>query len=342
MAYTGTNSGLWTRDFGLQTLDQIMPMTIDIPRELQGVDFALIHFQLEFQEAYRVSWEVLLRMRRDLLQAAHLALPRNASPADAIDRFSALFDPPLPVDPVALRRHQRPGAPFAILPAPDSAGEYEAGDLLEFRIVFWGSGIQSIGDFARTLRALGRLGLHRGEGQFELAAILAEDAAGNRSRIWREGENLEDLAPPLCNALWWLESDPSGGGALDLEFVTPSRLMSRQKPVFRPSFDKLFPFILRRVTSMMHTHCGVEMTVEPQSLLRIAVRVETQVNRLRWEDWRTLTGEEMAQDLGGIRGLLRLEGDALAEIFWVLRLGSLLNVGKNAAFGAGHYRLRWS
>ena len=314
-------------------------MIADIPRELQGVDFALTRFQLEFQDSFRISREVLLCLRRDLLQAARLVLSRNAS-AEGNDRFSALFDPPLPDDPVALRRHQRPGAPFALLPEPDGTGEYEAGDLLDLQVAFWGAGIQSIGDFARTLRVLGRLGLHRGEGTFELAAIIAEDAAGNRSRIWSEGEDLKDLAPPVCNARWWLESDQSGGSGVDLEFITPARLLSQGKPLFRPSFGKLFPFILRRVTSMMHNHCGLEMTMEAQSLLRSAAQVETRENRLRWEDWKTLTGEEKVQDLGGVCGLLRLEGDALAEIFWILKMGSLLNIGKNAAFGAGHYRLR--
>jgi hypothetical protein len=314
-------------------------MIADIPRELQGVDFALTRFQLEFQDSFRVSREVLLCLRRDLLQAAHLVLSPNTS-AEGNGRFSSLFDPPLPEDPVALRRHQRPGAPFTLLPETDGAGEYEAGDLLELQVAFWGTGIQSLGDFARTLRAFGRLGLHRGEGQFELTAVFAEDAAGNRSRIWSEGENLKDMAPPVCNARWWLESGQPGGSSVDLEFITPARLLSQGKPLFRPSFGKLFPFILRRVTSMMHNHCGLEMTIEAQSLLRSAARVETRVNRLRWEDWKTLTGEKKDQDLGGVCGLLRLEGDALAEIFWILKMGSLLNLGKNAAFGAGRYRLR--
>jgi hypothetical protein len=315
-------------------------MLIDIPGELRGVDFALIHFQLEFQETYGISREVLMSLRRDLLQAARLILPRNAFSTDAVDRFSALFDPPLPVDPVALRRHQRPSAPFAILPEADLAGEHEAGDLIHLKVAFWGGGIRSLGDFARTLRALGRIGLHRGEGQFELAAIVAEDVAGNRSRIWREGEDLGDLAPPLCNARWWLESDTIDGDAVDLEFVTPARLLSRRKPLFRPTFDKLFPFVLRRVTAMMHAHCGLEFSMEPHSLLAAAARVETRVNRLCWKDWKTLAGEESIQDLGGVCGRIRLEGDALAEVYWALSLGTLLNVGKNASFGAGHYRLR--
>ena len=315
-------------------------MIAEIPRELQGIDFALIRFQLEFQDSFRVGREVLLCLRRDLLQAARLALSQNASSTEGIDRFSALFEPPLPVDPVALRRHQRPGAPFALLPEAGGAGEYEAGDLLDLKIAFWGVGIQSLGDFARTLRVLGRLGLHRGEGSFELAAIIAEDAAGNRSRIWRDGEDLENLAPPLCNACWWLEADLPGGGCIDMEFMTPARLLSRRKPLFHPSFEKLFPFILRRVTSMMYSHCGVELSMEAQTLLQAAARVDTPVNLLHWEDWKTLTGEEKDQDLGGVSGLLRLEGDALGEILWVLKLGSLMNIGKNAAFGAGHYRLR--
>jgi hypothetical protein len=314
-------------------------MLIDIPGELQGADFVLIHFQLEFQETYRVSRDALMSLRRDLLQAARLVLPRIDSSTEAMDRFSALFDPPLPVDPVALRRHQRPSAPFAILPEPDFAGEYEAGDLLALKVVFWGGGILTLGDFARTLRALGRIGLHRGEGPFELTAIVAEDTAGNRSRIWREGEALEDLAPPLCNARWWLESDLVGDDVVELEFLTPARLLSRRKPLFRPSFDKLFPFILRRVTSMLHAHCGMEFTMEAQLLLHAAERVETRVNRLCWKDWKSLAGEEKVQDLGGVCGLIRLEGDALADIFWVLKMGSLMNIGKNASFGPGSYRL---
>jgi hypothetical protein len=48
----------------------------------------------------------------------------------------------------------------------------------------------------------------------------------------------------------------------------------------------------------------------------------------------------MTQDLGGIIGSVRLEGETLQSVFGILRVGSLMNVGKGAAFGAGCFRLR--
>jgi hypothetical protein len=311
------------------------------PSELKGVEFSLVRFQLEIQESCQLSREDVLRLRRGLRQAAgHVLVGRDGVSRAESERFAALFDPPLSADPIALRRYQRPAPPFAILPGEGPKGGYEAGDLFELPVVFWGKGVHSLGDFARTLQVLGRLGLRRGEGLFEMTGIAAVDSAGNQRNIWREKQDLNRLAPPLCDALWWLETAAPSGLALRIEFVTPARLLSCGKPLFRASFVRLFPFILRRVTSMIYAHCGLEIATDPHPLLAAAERVIELENRLEWEDWRNLEGEGKSQDFGGIGGSLKLGGEAIAEILWVLNLGSLLNLGKGAAFGAGHYRLR--
>lgn len=299
-----------------------------------GSEFSLLYFELEFQEAYRVTLEALLRLRRDLRTAACLCLGGAGD-----ERFAALFEPPLPADPAALRRYQKPGPPFVILLEPDCQRDYETGDRLELSVVFWGRGIQLIADFAGVVQALGRTGLHRGEGRFELTAVSAQDPAGNRRSLWREGEEFGRLAPPVNEVGWWLERardlDP-----LLLEFVTPARLLSAGRPLFRVSFRQLFPFILRRVTAMHYFHCGIELVDDPEPLLSAADRVEELENRLVWQDWRTLEGPEQAQELGGVVGSVRLAGETLAEILWVVRLGTLMNLGKGASFGAGRYRLQ--
>ena len=314
---------------------------LDFPRELKGVEFSLALFQLEFQETCQVSWESLLRLRRGLRQAAvHVLIEGEVSATTGRERFAALFDPPLPEDPVALRRYQKPAPPFVILPERGLAAGYEAGDVLELPVVFWGRGIHCLADFARTLQVLGSSGLHQGEGLFELAGIEAVDSAGQHRTVWQEGAALDRLAPPLCDACWWMGTAAASGPTLKLEFATPARLLSRGKPLFRISFAHMFPFILRRVTSMVYAHCGVEVVTDPHPLLAASRQVVVSDNQLVWEDWRSLEGDGGRQDLGGIGGSVTLGGDALAQICWVLNLGSLLNLGKGATFGAGHYGLR--
>lgn len=298
------------------------------------IEFALVHFQLEFQERFRLSQADMLRLRRELWSVASHILGGRSS-----ERFCALFDPPLPADPVALRRFQRPGPPFVLLPEPGRGEDLDAGDRLEIAASFWGRGVQALGDFALVLQALGKIGFHRGQGLFELVAIEAEDPAGHRLPIWREGAGFHLLTPPVNEVGWWL----SHGGepqAVLLEFLTPARLLSQGRPLFRVDFRRLFPFLLRRVTSMLYAHCGREAVDDPARLLAAAAQVHEVENALCWQDWRILEGPGQVQDLGGVSGSVRLEGEALAVVLGVLRVGTLMNVGKGAAFGAGRFRLQ--
>lgn len=300
----------------------------DYPFLPGSVEFSIVHFQLEFLEPYSLSLESLLRLRRDLHGAGRQVLG---------ERFAPLFDPALPPDPVALKRYQRPGAPFALSFSAKQAGYYDSGDRLQMSVCFWGSGIQRVVDFATVLQRLGSIGLHRGEGFFELAAIEAEDAAGSRHVLWTGGQ-LHELAPPVNDLRWWLEvSTPVD--SLVLEFETPARLLSRGKPLFRIDFRQLFPYILRRVTSVLYAHCGCEVQADVASLLAEAASVDVNENRLCWKDWRVLEGSEQSQELGGVSGSILLSGGALQPLLWILRTGSLLNLGKGASYGAGIFRL---
>lgn len=297
------------------------------------IEFSLLHFHLEFQERFRLSLVEQLRLRRELLMAAGPTLGARTS-----ERFQALFDPPLPDDPVALRRFQRPSPPFALLPHPEPETDFEVGDQFELTVSFWGRGVQLVGDFARVLQTLGKIGLLCGQGTFALATIEAEDASGNRLTIWQEGERLQVLTPPINEVGWWLDrvGEPT---SMMLEFLTPARLLSQGRPLFKLDFRRFFPFILRRVTSMLYAHCGHEVVDDPARLLAAADGVHEVQNALFWQDWRTLEGGGAAQDLGGIIGSVRLEGEALQGVVGILRLGSLMNVGKGAAFGAGCFRV---
>ncbi len=303
--------------------------------DLRGSEFALVDFRLEMYEPIALALPDLLQLRRNLRGAARRALPEEGPDAP----FTVLFDPPVSTDPTAVKKFQRPGPAFVIRIGPETQGVFEAGDYFDLRVLFWGRGISHIAAFGRALAALGTRGLVCGEGRYELAAMRALDLTGNATPFWQRGERLENIAPILLDLSWWLSESDFSPPVVRVNFVTPARLISRGRPLFQPHFRTLFPFILRRVTSMIHAHCDRELVTDAADLLRSAGEVREEENRLQWTDWRRLEGEEKDQEIGGITGSLLLSGSAIDDILWVLQIGSLLQLGKGAAFGAGRYDL---
>lgn len=304
----------------------------------QGVEFAILHFRFEFTHRTVLSRQVLLQLRRELHRTARNLFALEGNEATARALFRALFDPPLAVDPVAQRRYQRPGPPFVLAIDPADAGDYQAGDLWTLKVFFWGQGAQYAADFARVLQALARSGFGPGVESGELVAIDSEDASGVRAPLWQEGQPLHRLTPVFCDLDWWLADWPRGCD-WRLELQTPARILSAGRPMFRSSLVKLFPFILRRVTSMCHAHCGLDLLTEPAVLLQASNLVAERENTLAWTDWRALDRGSELFDLGGLMGGVTLAGAAVEDLTWVLQVGSLLNLGKGAAFGAGGFKL---
>jgi CRISPR/Cas system endoribonuclease Cas6 (RAMP superfamily) len=114
--------------------------------------------------------------------------------------------------------------------------------------------------------------------------------------------------------------------------------MADGKPLRKPRFSQVFPFMLRRVTSMLFAHSGVELVDDPSNLLESVGRIEETETLLSWNDWRTIAGQP-GLVVGGFTGEMVLSGQAIEDIFWVLAAASLFGIGKGATYGAGRFRL---
>ncbi|PLX88247.1 MAG: hypothetical protein C0619_13130 [Desulfuromonas sp.] len=308
-----------------------------VPDNLGQAEYAQLFFHLEAREYFDLPPLGLLRLRREFRLASRYF--GESGELLLSEQLQGILDPPLPDDLKLRKLVQKPAPPFVLCPDLQRAGLVEPGAWLELPVLFLGSGIQMIEPFARMLQQVGSQGLVNGQGQCELVTVEVEDASGRRTTLWNGGP-LEDALPPVVNDLgWWLERQPPEWDDLSLRFLSPLRLMRAGKPLFKTSFVELFPFVLRRVTAMLAAHCHVETVSDPSALLGAASRVEETSNRLQWRDWRPLTSDVGGQDLGGLSGTLDLSGSDLAELLWVLRLGSLLQVGKGAPYGAGHYQV---
>lgn len=309
-----------------------------LPTELQRVEYAQLYFHLEVCDYFDLPRLGLLQLRRELFQA--LQQLRETGENELVVQLNRLLQPDLPIDPVLLRTAQKPAPAIVLAPDLTQQGLIEPKERIVLPVLFFGDGVLGIAAFRRLLVQLGKQGLFAGAGQFRLEGIEAEDNSGIRSMLWLIGEPEIELSPPINDLLWWLQRQPPVNDHLLLDINSPLRLLRQKKPLFKADFSELFPFILRRVTAMLACHGGVEPVNDPAGLISQAAQVEVVCNRLRWQDWRRLDAADRGQDLGGLLGTLELRGSALADLQWLLQLGSFLNIGKGAAYGAGQYRVR--
>lgn len=311
-----------------------------LPEELERVEYAQLYFHLQISDYFDLPALGLLQLRRELLQA--LAALLETDQLIDVRQARALLQPPLPDDHRLKRLVQKPAPAFVLKPDISRQGLIEPKEQLVLPALFVGAGLNGCELFARLLEQLGNHGLYRGTGQFSLAGVEAADASGSRAMLWSKEEPQRNLIPPISDLLWWLQRQKVGGEMLSLQFTSPLRLLRQKKPLFKPDFADIFPHILRRVTAMLASHAAVEVISDPVGLIQQATQVEVVANHLQWQDWRRLRRDSGSQELGGLRGELRLKGPGLAEILWVLQLGSLFNLGKGAGYGAGQYGLRSS
>jgi len=301
------------------------------PPQLAEAEFTLVRFGFDLLSPCTLDLGNLLGLR-PLLHAAAGALPHH--------RRAALFEPPLSSDPAALRRFQKPAPPFVLRPASQLVGEYHEGDRLEFEVLFFGTGTLAIGDFLVVLQTLGERGLVHGSGRYEVVLAQSLGTDGKWRRFWRSVRPEADLAPELIRLDQWLDQAWPDTLPVILELATPTRLVAGGRVLRRPRFRQLFPFLLRRVTSMLHAHCSLEPVDEPTLLREASAQVEAEWLESRWIDWRGGSECDDPGNIGGCVGRLRLSGPGLEDVLWVVMLATLFGVGRGAAFGAGQLAVR--
>lgn len=300
-----------------------------LPSQVKQVEFTALQYQLLFEADFAFSLATLLQLRRELRQMIELSGVAESQRGQLL----GLIDPPDLADPVARRRFRKPSPGFVLHSPAPLPRQLTAGNEITLPVIFFGRARNHIVLFTELLMALGGVGIASGEGPFSLQLIKVAGPSSLQT-IWTSEASLVHLSVPYQDLGWWLDQRQIGE-TLIWSIETPARLLKQRKPLFNASFSDLFPFALRRVTSMLYAWGGCELANSPIELLQAADSVMTVHADLRWHDWRVLDGSSLRQELGGLCGEIELAGDGLATIGWVLHLLELFNLGKGAAYGAG-------
>jgi len=110
-----------------------------------------------------------------------------------------------------------------------------------------------------------------------------------------------------------------------IELLSPVRLLQGGAPMRHIPFAPLAGALFRRISAMAYYYGGRELPFDFKWLASLASQV-------------ACSRSELVRTPSGVAGRVTYGGD-LEEILPFLSLGSLLNVGKGAAYGMGSYRI---
>ncbi len=306
------------------------------PEGLQHVDVVKACFVLDFMSPCQVIPADFLEVGHVLRLAGRQLV--DASDTIAIQQWKTLFQPALSDDPVARRKFQKPAPAFVVTLPIMQKKLFGAGDQLELEVLFLGTGIPLIHFFLRSLIQLGHQGLVADKGRFAVAEVVSIEPDHSKSLVWKQNQPFETFTCSVQPLTWLLQTERIAS-QLIIRFITPTRLMVDGKPLRRPRFTQIFPFMLRRTSSMVYAHSTTEVVDDPRSLLEQIHTLNVLDAKLSWHDWRPLTGRQ-GITIGGFLGEIVLTGQALEDVYWVFAVTSLLGIGKGATYGAGRFVLR--
>lgn len=231
--------------------------------------------------------------------------------------------------------------PFVIEPPATEQTEFQAGDDFEIGLVLFGKSVSFLPYFVYTFDQMGRMGLGKGRGKFELTAVYAMNDLASQQK-----EQIYDSKSQMLNGNFkvWNLSDILTNisiaqvDTLAIQLVTPTRILHKNRLVRNIPYDLLIRTLLRRISLLGRIHCESDWDLPYKDILDHAINHVKLVNsNTSWYDWERYSNRQRTRmKMGGIVGTLSYAGD-LAPFMPLIVLGQFTHIGKNTTFGLGKY-----
>jgi CRISPR-associated endoribonuclease Cas6 len=263
--------------------------------------------------------------------------------------YSYVFETPPPSDTSRMRKYPFAPHPFIITPPLEEKRTYREGEMLCFELTLIGKSIDYLPYFIYTFDELGRMGIGKGKGRYQLEEVKTVNI-GERSKD--KGQRLgtiycgQDKILKNTYKMITIENlqpdsllTSTSASTLNLVFLTPTRLKFDGSLSPKPEFHILFRNLLRRISLLSYFHCGEGLELDFKGLIESSRDIKVKKEKLAWYDWERYSNrQETKMKMGGFIGSIIFEGD-FKEFFPFLLLGEYIHVGKGTSFGLGKYEI---
>jgi CRISPR-associated endoribonuclease Cas6 len=228
--------------------------------------------------------------------------------------------------------------PFIISPENSNKQYYSPGERFSIRVTIFGKTIDYIQYFLYVLYHIGERGFGKGRQHAELRQVFFVDENGDfQNQIFKAHKmepinniiNSKKLITPIKNKT-----------AIQLHFITPTRLKYNGHYVDIPEFHIVLRSAVRRITSLLYYHHDEQqLDIDFKELFKKAEEVKLVQSAVEWYDWERYSNRQKERmKLGGIIGRATYEGDLEPFIPW-LQLAEWTHIGKNTTFGLGKIKV---
>lgn len=260
--------------------------------------------------------------------------------------YSYVFETPPPSDTTMMRKYSAAPHPFIIEPPPERKHAYKLGDTITFGLTVIGRAVDYLPYFIYTFEELGKTGIGKGRGKYELKQVSVQKSEGGIEEAGVIYLSDTKTLRPVKAARLNLEStvfnpEALGDGALSLSFLTPTRLIYDGHLADDLEFHVLIRQLLRRISLIHYFHCGGEPSLwDFKGIIEKAKEVESVKSGLKWYDWERYSARQDAKvKMGGFVGEIKFAGD-IGPFMPLINAGEILHVGKGTAFGLGRYKIQ--
>ena len=225
--------------------------------------------------------------------------------------------------------------PFVIKPPLTRKQFFLAKENLFLNQVLIGKAIDYLPYFVYTFLRMGERGIGRDRGRYQLKALYAVDAEGQKHAIYDpEKGTLESQFPRIDLDKIKSKLIPQ----VTIQFLTPTHIKTNGKMIRETTFPVLLKAILRRYHRLRYVH-GDGQREEFAIDWDLAETIEVVHQELQGEFFRRYSNrQKQSVPVEGIMGKVIFRGN-LSPFYPWLKIGEYLHVGKGATFGLGWYRV---
>ena len=257
--------------------------------------------------------------------------------------YAYVFETPVPAGAQIMRKYTAAPHPFVLEPCINNRQPLHEGENLSFGLTLIGRATDYLPYFIYAFEELGRIGIGKGRGKYELMEVTEEgegEHPDTKNIIYRGTNKL--LAQPNGPTRWSdiVRNDPKPPPAVCISFHTPTRIKYKNRLTKDLEFHILFRNLLRRISLLSYFHCGYKLDdSEFKNLIEQSREIKATRRALYWHDWERYSNrQETRMKMGGFMGDIAYAGD-LGPFWPYIRLGEYVHVGKGSGFGLGRYRI---
>lgn len=251
--------------------------------------------------------------------------------------YSLLMGSPVADDHPHAAKYKTPPRPYIIVPPLTKKRQFSPDEPFAFNITLVGLSNKYLSYFILAFIEMGRMGLGKNRGRFDVVTVEAIDADGAAQQIFCGHTGaLKQTTSEIRYETF--ENTMHAPNKIGVFFETQVRIKQHDALTPDVPFQLLIERLAERAFLLAHFYCGAEMA-DHQSFSEHAGAVEIVNDNLQWTDWKRYSARHKTEmTWGGWRSAITYKGN-FTKYLPLLKTGEYLHVGKAATFGLGKYRV---